>query len=75
MPLGLLGMGLCLLYNWTGSLYPCIAAHALNNSIAFGASQNWGWEIVPVTAAALAILAGILLTVRRIAGPAPRLAV
>ena len=42
VPLGLLGMGLCLLYVRTGSLYPCIAAHALNNSIAFGASQRLG---------------------------------
>ena len=25
----------------TGSLYPCIALHCLNNSIAFGVSQDW----------------------------------
>jgi uncharacterized protein len=74
VPLALLGMGLCLLYNWTGSLYPCIAAHALNNSIAFGASQSWGWQVVPLTVASLGILACILLTVRRVAGPAPALA-
>ena len=42
VPLGLLGMGLCLLYVRTGSLYPCVAAHALNNSIAFGVSQRLG---------------------------------
>ncbi len=72
LPLGLLGLGLCLLYVWSGSLYPCIAAHALNNSIAFGASQGWSWQIVPVTATALAVLAGILLIVRRISGPEPR---
>ena len=32
---------LCLLYVRTGSLLPCIGAHALNNSLAFGASQDW----------------------------------
>ena len=49
VPLAALGMGLCLLYVRTGSLYPCVAAHALNNSLAFGVSQDWGWEILPVT--------------------------
>ena len=71
VPLSALGTGLCLLYVRTGSLYPCIAAHALNNSLAFGVSQNWGWEILPVTAAALCVLAAILLVVRRVGGPAP----
>ena len=51
LPLAALGTGLCLLYVRTGSLYPCVAAHALNNSIAFGVSQDWGWEILPVTVA------------------------
>ena len=36
--------GLCLLYRYTGSLYPCIAAHSLNNSIAFSALENWSWQ-------------------------------
>jgi membrane protease YdiL (CAAX protease family) len=29
------GIVLCLLREWTGSLYPCIALHALNNTIAY----------------------------------------
>jgi membrane protease YdiL (CAAX protease family) len=66
VPLGLLGMGLCLLYVRTGSLYPCIAAHALNNSIAFGASQHWGWEIAPLIVASLGSLAAILALVTRL---------
>lgn len=74
VPLGALGTGLCLLKVRTRSLYPCVGAHALNNSIAFGASQHWGWEIVPMTAAALALIAAIFLVVRRIWGPAPLLA-
>jgi CAAX protease family protein len=40
-PLAMLGLGLCLLYRYTGSLYPCIAAHSLNNSVAFAALEGW----------------------------------
>ena len=35
VPLAALGFGLCLLYRKTGSLYPGMAAHSLNNSVAF----------------------------------------
>jgi membrane protease YdiL (CAAX protease family) len=45
VPLAILGIGLCLLYEWTGSLYPSIALHALNNSIALGANLHWSWQI------------------------------
>jgi membrane protease YdiL (CAAX protease family) len=45
VPLGFFGFGLCLLYHYSRSLYPCIALHALNNSIALGATLNWSWEI------------------------------
>lgn len=41
VPLGMLGVMLCLLYRRTGSLYPGIASHSLNNSIAFGALEGW----------------------------------
>ena len=44
VPLAGLGFGLCLLYRYTGSLYPCFAAHSLNNSIAFSALENWSWQ-------------------------------
>ncbi len=71
LPLAALGTGLCLLYVRTGSLYPCVAAHALNNSIAFGVSQDWGWEILPVTVLALGTLAAILLVVRKVGGAPP----
>jgi uncharacterized protein len=57
MPLAALGFGLCLLYRYTGSLYPCIAAHSLNNCLAFGALESWGWQIPVLTAAALATIA------------------
>jgi len=55
----LFGIGLCLLYHWTGSLYPCIAVHAVNNSIPLGAALNWTWQtpllIVGSTLATLTI--------------------
>jgi membrane protease YdiL (CAAX protease family) len=35
-PLVVLGIVLCLIRERTGSLYPCIAIHALNNSLAYG---------------------------------------
>ena len=35
-PLGVLGFIFCLVYERTGSLYPVIALHALNNAIAYG---------------------------------------
>ena len=60
VPLAALGVLLCLLYVRTGSLYPCIALHCLNNSIAFGVSQHWGWEIPVLLAGSLATIALIL---------------
>lgn len=46
VPLAFFGIGLCLLYEWTGSLYPAIALHALNNSIALGANQKWDVGVI-----------------------------
>jgi membrane protease YdiL (CAAX protease family) len=50
-----LGFLLCLLYERSGSLYPCIALHALNNGIVAAG------EFERVTGIALAITAGMLL--------------
>jgi len=46
VPLAIFGFGLCMLYHLTGSLYPAIALHALNNSVALGVSLKYGAEIV-----------------------------
>lgn len=48
VPLSVLGIGLCLLYAWTRSLYPCVALHAVNNAVAFGVAQEWTWQL-PLT--------------------------
>ena len=67
VPLCILGVGLALLYQWTGSLYAPVALHAFNNSIAFGVSQDWDWQIpasilgsIVVSLLALKLLAGVL---------------
>jgi membrane protease YdiL (CAAX protease family) len=67
VPLAALGFGLCLLYNRTGSLYPCIAAHSLNNSIAFAGLENWSFGTGVLNAiAALAAITAIILLAKRI---------
>ena len=53
LPLAAFGFGLCVLYQSTGSLYPCIALHALNNALALGIDQKWDWEIAAVMASAV----------------------
>jgi hypothetical protein len=61
VPLAVFGFLLCLLYWRTGSLYPCIVLHALNNCLAFGVSQNWDWQIPVLMVAALTVIAGLIL--------------
>lgn len=68
LPLGFFGFALCLLYVRTGSLLPCIGAHALNNSLAFGVSQDWDWQILPLLAGSLLVIAGVLRIVSRVTG-------
>lgn len=57
LPLAFFGFALCLLYVRTRSLYPAVVAHAVNNSVAFGSSQHWGWEIAPTLLISLALIA------------------
>ena len=59
VPLMVFGFGLCLLYWKTGSLYPCIAVHAINNSIAFGSLMEWTWQIPVLMVASLATCAAV----------------
>jgi CAAX protease family protein len=73
LPLALFGMVLCLIYVRTRSLYPCMVLHALNNSIAFGASADvgWSWQVPLVFAGAVLVIGAGALAVRRVFGPAP----
>jgi membrane protease YdiL (CAAX protease family) len=67
VPLAFFGFVLCIVYWKTGSLYPCIALHALNNSIAFGATEHWHWEIPLLAGASLGAIALVLASVARLA--------
>ncbi|HYB31318.1 MAG TPA: type II CAAX endopeptidase family protein [Solirubrobacteraceae bacterium] len=63
IPLGFLGFVLCLVRWKTGSLYPCMALHSVNNSLALGVNQlHWnGGEILALIAGGLAVVGAITL--------------
>jgi uncharacterized protein len=69
LPLAFFGFSLCLLYEKTGSLYPGIAVHCANNSIAFGATQDWTWQIPVLLASSLVAIAVVALAVRAVWSP------
>jgi membrane protease YdiL (CAAX protease family) len=71
LPLAFFGFALCLLRERTGSLYPGIALHCMNNSLAFGVSQHWGWEIPVLFGSALGVISLVALAVRARWTPAP----
>ncbi|MEA2339942.1 MAG: protease family protein [Solirubrobacteraceae bacterium] len=73
VPLALFGSVLCLVYVKTGSLYPCMVLHALNNSIAFGAGVGWDWQIPLVFLGAVAVISAGAVAVRRVFGASPPL--
>ena len=48
----ILGVLLCVVYQQTGSLLPCIALHAINNAISFAATKSLPWpEAVAIVVA------------------------
>ncbi len=58
VPLGFLGFVLCIVRWKTGSLYPCMALHSINNSLALGINQlHWN------AAEILALILGSLLVI------------
>jgi membrane protease YdiL (CAAX protease family) len=65
IPLAGLGFGLCLLYRYTGSLYPAIVAHALNNSLAFASLENWTWQMPVLAVSSLLGIAAVVLLFKR----------
>ena len=69
VPLAFFGAVLCLIYERTGSLYPCIALHCVNNSIALGSSLHWDWQVPVTLVSSLTVIAGVLTLIRRVAGP------
>ena len=57
VPLGFLGFLLCLVRWRTGSLYPCMALHSINNSLALSINQlHWSAaEIIVILVALIAL--------------------
>ncbi len=68
VPLAFFGFVLCIIYWRTASLYPCIALHAVNNSVAVGLTEHWWWwQVAILVAAALTAAALVLAAVARLA--------
>ena len=42
-----------------------MALHCINNSIAFGVGEHWGWEIPLVLVGSLTVITGVMVGVRR----------
>jgi membrane protease YdiL (CAAX protease family) len=60
IPLGFLGFVLCLVRWRTGSLYPCLALHSFNNSLALGVLLGWNaGAIGGLLAASWALVAAV----------------
>ena len=68
-PLALLGLIFCLVYERTGSLFPVIGLHALNNAVAYGAQTDGSGAWVSV-GFGVATLVGCAV-VPRLLRPAP----
>jgi CAAX protease family protein len=71
LPLAFFGFVLCLLYARTRSLYPCIALHCANNSVAFGSTQHWSWQIAVLFVCSLALIGLGAYAVRQLWTPRP----
>jgi membrane protease YdiL (CAAX protease family) len=63
VPLGFLGFVLCLVRWRTRSLYPCIALHSLNNSLALGVGQlSWNApEVIGLVVGSVATAVAVTL--------------
>lgn len=59
LPLAVLGAALCFIRERTGSIFPCMALHCVNNTLALGSNQGWGWQIPVALLASLAAVAGL----------------
>ena len=71
LPLAALGFGLCMLYRYSGSLYPCMIAHSLNNSIAFSSLEGWGWQAPVLIVSAFLGIGVVVLVCKRVGLIAP----
>jgi membrane protease YdiL (CAAX protease family) len=67
IPLGFFGFVLCIVRWKTGSLYPCMALHSINNSLALGVNQLH-WNALEI----VALILGSLVVIGAATGPLSR---
>ncbi|MFL5896821.1 MAG: CPBP family intramembrane glutamic endopeptidase [Thermoleophilaceae bacterium] len=63
-PLVVLGFVFCMVYEATGSIFPTIALHSLNNMVAFGFDKDGSWLVAAVAAAV--VVSGCFALPRRV---------
>jgi membrane protease YdiL (CAAX protease family) len=68
--LAVLGIALCWVYERTGSVFPCIAIHALNNTIAYGSLADNGWAAAGIVGAGMLAACVVVPTVLPRGAPA-----
>lgn len=59
VPAVILGVGACVLYHWTGSLYPPLALHALFNSAGLALGLAWTWQVPVLMLVSVAVTCAI----------------
>lgn len=69
--LGALGFAFCLLYERTRSLYPCIALHAFNNTIAYSVATSEQDGYLATVPLGVAMIASTVLVPRFVGRAAP----
>ncbi len=57
LPLAVLGAALCFIREKTGSLYPCMVLHCVNNTLALSSNQHWDWQAPVALLGSLAVIA------------------
>ena len=58
--LAFLGVALCWVYERTGSIFPCIAIHALNNTLSYGYTTDDGWVAAGAVGAVMIVACALV---------------
>jgi membrane protease YdiL (CAAX protease family) len=69
---GVFGLGTCLLYHRTGSLYPGLVFHALLNSSSIGTVPAWSWPRPLTMATSVVATVATAGLIGRLLGPVGR---
>jgi membrane protease YdiL (CAAX protease family) len=72
MPITVFGLGACLLYHWTGSLYSALALHALLNSASVGTIRTLPWPLPMTMAISVAATLSVAVLIASLLGPRER---